>query len=74
MDPTDQVTHLGHPVRLDAKERIYEQIYTTVTKDIHKMHQKPMPTHLRVKYANMVLIPRVLYWLECLPYHTELMH
>ena len=59
MDPTAQVTHLGHPVRLDAKEGIYEQIYHTVTDDINKIHQKLMPTHLRVKYANMVMIPRI---------------
>ena len=73
MDPTDQVTPLGHPFRLDAKGEIYEQIYNTVTEELNKMHRKPMPTHLRVKYANMVVFPRILYWLECLPYHPELM-
>ena len=38
------------------------------------MHQKPMPMPLRVKYANMVAIPRLIYWSECLPYHQGLMN
>ena len=39
MDPTEQVTHLGHPVRLGDKGEIYEQIYHSVTEEINKMHQ-----------------------------------
>ena len=46
LDPTEQVTHLGHPLRVCEPNEIYQQVYNTAKYELDKMHQKPMPTPL----------------------------
>ena len=56
LDHTDHVTHLGHPIRLCNQDQVYQKVYDTAIADLELMHQKPMPTPLRVKYANITFV------------------
>ena len=62
------VWHLGHPLSYDldlmvSYRMVLDKIYPLVT----HFNNQPLHPHARVMLINSVLIPKIVYILECVP-------
>ena len=62
------VWHLGHPLSYDLDRMVsYRMVIDKIYPLVTHFNNQPLHLHARVMLINTVLIPKIVYMLECVP-------
>ena len=74
-DTVRAAVHLGHPVTLPWNlEEMVEITASDCYTQLNNFFNRPLPLPSRIKVWNILLVPRLLYQLECVPLHRPLLN